>query len=149
MEPKITLRPASAADEPFLLRLRKLTMAEHLRKAGVSTDDETHYQRIRSNFEDAKIVRAGEEDIGLLKLSRAVTEWHVHQLQISPEYQGRGIGQAVLRLVLAEAKDADVAVSLSVMHGNPARRLYERLGFKLVAETPSDVELVWHPQANA
>ncbi|ATF34164.1 N-acetyltransferase [Burkholderia thailandensis] len=147
MAQKITLRPASTADEPFLLRLRKRTMTDHLQKAGVPADDETHYERIRSNFEDAKVIRADDEDVGLLKVSRAVAEWHVHQLQISPDYQGRGIGKAVLGLVLEEAKDANVAVSLSVMHDNPARRLYERLGFKLVGETPRDVLLVWHPQA--
>ena len=118
-------------------------MTEHLRKAGVSFDDKTHYQRIRSNFEDAKMVCVDGEDVGLLKLSCANVEWHVHQFQVLPGYQGRGIGEAVLRLVLAKAKDANVAVSLSVLHGNPARRLYERLGFEPAGETPTDVKLMW------
>jgi ribosomal protein S18 acetylase RimI-like enzyme len=146
MKLTIELRPASIADEPFLLQLRKSTMTEHLQKAGVATDDGTHFERIRANFEDARVVRAGDEDVGLLKISREVSKWHVHQLQISPNCQGRGIGEAVLRLVLAEAKEANVAVSLSVMHRNPARRLYERLGFKYAGETPSDVKLLWRPQ---
>jgi ribosomal protein S18 acetylase RimI-like enzyme len=145
MELEITLRDASAADESFLLRLRKLAMTEHLQKAGVPIDDETHFQRIRSNFEDAKVVRAGEEDVGLLKLSRTDAEWHLHQLQIIPDYQGLGIGNAVLRRVLAEAGHANVAVSLSVMHDNPARRLYERLGFAYVGETTSDLKMLWSP----
>lgn len=145
MELEITLRAASAADESFLLRLRKLTMTEHLRKAGVPIDDDTHFQLIRSYFEDAKVIRAGEDDVGLLKLSRADAEWHVHQLQITPDFQGRGIGNAVLRRVLAEAEHANVAVSLSVMHDNPARRLYERLGFEYVGETPRDLKMLWRP----
>lgn len=70
MELEITLRVASATDESFLLQLRKLTMTEHLMEAGVPTDDEAHLERIRSNFEDAKAVRAGEDEIGLLKFSR-------------------------------------------------------------------------------
>ncbi len=60
--------------------------------------------------------------------------------------RGAGIGEAVLRLVLAEAEEANVAVSLSVMHHNPARRLYERLGFEYAGETPSDVKLLWRPR---
>ncbi|MDR3571277.1 MAG: GNAT family N-acetyltransferase [Candidatus Pacebacteria bacterium] len=145
MEPEITLRDASAADESFLLRLRKLTMTEHLLNAGAPIDDETHLQRIRSNFEDAKVIQAGKDDIGLLKLSRADAEWHVHQLQIIPDYQGRGVGNAVLRRVLAEAEHANVAVSLSVMHDNSARRLYERLGFACVGETSRDLKMLWRP----
>lgn len=145
MEPEITLRKASAGDESFLLRLRKLTMTEHLLNAGVPIDDETHFQRIRSNFDEAQVIRAGKDDIGLLKFSRADAEWHVHQLQIIPDYQGRGIGNAVLRRVLAEAEHANVAVSLSVMHDNPARRLYERFGFAYVGETGEDLKMLWRP----
>ncbi len=145
MKPEITLRDASSADETFLLRLRKLTMTEHLLNAGVPIDDGTHLQRIRSKFEDAKVIRAREDDVGLLKLSRADAEWHVHQLQLIPEHQGRGIGNAVLRRVLAEAEQANVAVSLSVMRENPARRLYERLGFAYVGETNQDLKMLWRP----
>ncbi|WP_277428466.1 hypothetical protein [Trinickia sp. Y13] len=38
---EITLRAASAADQPFLLQLGKLTMTKHLLKAGVATDDDS------------------------------------------------------------------------------------------------------------
>lgn len=143
MTQRISLRIASPSDEPFLLQLRKLTMTEHLERASVSTDDETHYQRIRSNFEDAKVICEADERIGLLKLTRTSDEWHLHQIQVLPSHQGRGIGQSVLRTILADAKHAGVSVSLSVLHGNPARRLYERLGFEPVAETPTDAKLLW------
>ncbi|KUZ75435.1 GCN5 family acetyltransferase [Burkholderia ubonensis] len=143
MTSPITLRAATPADVPFLLRLRKLTMTAHLQRAGVPTDDDTHHGRIRANFEDAKIICDGAESIGLLKLSRAPDEWHLHQIQILPAHQGKGIGNAVLRDVLADATRAGVPVSLSVLQGNPARRLYEQLGFRLVTETPIDATLTW------
>ncbi|WP_199545253.1 GNAT family N-acetyltransferase [Paraburkholderia kururiensis] len=145
MNQKITLRAASQLDVPFLLRLRKLTMTEHLQRVAVATDDETHYQRIRANFEDARVICEGTEAIGLLKLNRASDEWHLHQIQILPGHQGKGIGKMVLREVLAEARREGVPVSLSVLRGNPARRLYEELGFRLVTETSIDATLIWHP----
>ncbi|ARK93498.1 GNAT family N-acetyltransferase [Burkholderia pseudomallei] len=145
MSKKITLRAASPLDVPFLLRLRKLTMTAHLQRGGVATDDETHYQRIRANFEDARVICEGPEAIGLLKLSRASDEWHLHQIQILPGRQGKGIGKAVLREVLAEARSEGVPVSLSVVRENPARCLYEELGFRLVTETSIDATLMWHP----
>ncbi|MGU7783996.1 GNAT family N-acetyltransferase [Burkholderia sp. PU8-34] len=144
MSQNITLRAASPADLPFLLRLRKLTMTEHLQRVAMPTDDDTHWQRIGSHFEDAKVICAGTESIGLLKLSRTGSEWHLHQVQVMPAYQGRGIGNGVLHAVLAEATREGASVSLSVLHGNPARCLYERLGFRLVAETSVDAKLVWH-----
>ncbi|MGS1076210.1 GNAT family N-acetyltransferase [Burkholderia glumae] len=145
MSQQIKLRGASLADVPFLLMLRKLTMTEYLKRAAVPTDDEAHYQRIRSNFEDAKIICDGDTSIGLLKLNRKRGEWHLQQIQILPAHQGKGIGKAVLGAVLDEARHAGVPVSLSVLHGNPARRLYEQLGFRPVTETSLDSKLIWYP----
>jgi RimJ/RimL family protein N-acetyltransferase len=45
--------------------------------------------------------------------------------------RGRGIGAQLLRsLVLEAGREGRDALSLSVAHGNPARRLYEALGFR-------------------
>jgi ribosomal protein S18 acetylase RimI-like enzyme len=139
----IRLRPASADDLPFLLNLRRLTMTGHLQRAGMPIDDETHDRRIRAHFDDAMIVCNDDEAIGLLKVTRATDEWHVHQIQILPAHQGRGIGEAVLNALLADAARAHVPVSLSVLHGNPARRLYERLGFRCESETDTSASMIW------
>lgn len=143
MKPAIDLRPASLDDLPFLLTLRQLTMTEHLQRVGAPADDEAHDRRIRAHFEDAMIVCEGATAIGLLKVTRAAGEWHVHQIQILPSRQRQGIGEAVLRQLLAEAARVHVPVSLSVLRGNPAGRLYERLGFRLVSETERGANLVW------
>ncbi|WP_423369752.1 GNAT family N-acetyltransferase [Burkholderia sp. LMG 32019] len=143
MKPAIDLRPASTTDLPFLLTLRQLTMTEHLQRAGVPSDDAAHDQRIRANFDDAMIVCKDDEAIGLLKVTRATDEWHVHQIQIHPDHQGRGIGEAVLNALLTDAARAHVPVSLSVLHGNPARRLYERLGFRVESQTDTSASMIW------
>ncbi|BAX63150.1 GNAT family N-acetyltransferase [Burkholderia stabilis] len=143
MTPAINLRTASPADLPFLLTLRQLTMSEHLQRVGAPADDEAHDRRIRAHFDDAMIVCEGATAIGLLKVTRAAGEWHVHQIQILPARQGQGIGEAVLRELLADAARANVPVSLSVLHGNPARRLYERLGFRIESETETSASMIW------
>ncbi|WP_412025561.1 GNAT family N-acetyltransferase [Burkholderia cepacia] len=141
----ISLRTASATDLPFLLTLRQLTMTEHLQRVGAPTDDEAHDRRIRAHFEAAMIVCEGADAIGLLKATRAAGEWHVHQIQILPAWQGRGIGEAVLRALLSDAARENACVSLSVLHGNPARRLYERLGFRVASETETETSasMIW------
>ena len=145
MSRQIKLREASPTDVPFLLMLRKLTMTEHLERAAMPTDDEAHFKRIWSNFEDAKIICEGNTSVGLLKMNRKSGEWHLQQIQVLPSHQGKGIGKTVLGVVLDEARHEDVSVSLSVLHGNPARRLYEQLGFRPVTETSIDAKLIWHP----
>ena len=53
-------------------------------------------------------------------------------------FQGRGIGAAVLRRLLAEADAAGRAVRLGVLKGSPAARLYERHGFVWTHAEPFD-----------
>ena len=47
-------------------------------------------------------------------------------------YRGQGVGTALLERLLEAAAARYRSVSLSVSEGNPAAKLYERLGFKLV-----------------
>lgn len=48
-------------------------------------------------------------------------------------FRGKGIGSALLSELLASAKSRGLAsISLSVEDDNPARRLYERTGFRVV-----------------
>ena len=53
---------------------------------------------------------------------------------LSPAYRGRGIGTALLTQLLERAALRYEAVSLSVSSENPAKKLYERLGFARVSE---------------
>jgi ribosomal protein S18 acetylase RimI-like enzyme len=54
---------------------------------------------------------------------------------VRPTVIGGGIGTQLLTQLLADARAVYPAVVLSVRAANPARRLYERLGFAVVDET--------------
>jgi ribosomal protein S18 acetylase RimI-like enzyme len=54
---------------------------------------------------------------------------HIVDLQVGPSHRGRGLGRWALEQVLARATPAGQRVDLRVAPDNPARRLYERLGF--------------------
>ena len=53
-------------------------------------------------------------------------------MAVFPGFRGRGIGTALLDRLLETA--GDVPISLSVSEANPARRLYERVGFVALGE---------------
>lgn len=60
-------------------------------------------------------------------------------IAVLPEYVGRGVGTQLLAHVLAAAKEYYSAVVLSVRLNNPAKRLYERMGFVSVGKTTNRV----------
>ena len=51
---------------------------------------------------------------------------------VKPYVRGRGVGGMLLDALFAEAARRGVGLCLNVRHDNPARRLYERVGFRLV-----------------
>jgi len=139
--PEIVLRAAAPADEPFLFELRKATMDEHLRRAGVSTDEQAHWERLRYCYNDAFVVCRGDEKLGLFKFVRGADEWTIVQIQILPAYQGRGFATDLIGKFLNQADSAGVPVKLSVLKGNPAINLYRRLGFEVTATTETSFEM--------
>lgn len=51
-------------------------------------------------------------------------------IAVLPAHQGLGVGTAMLSHLVEEARDVFPAIVLSVRAGNPAIRLYQRLGFR-------------------
>jgi len=63
---------------------------------------------------------------------------HIHELHVARELRGRGIGGALLRYAEQQARARGrPLLSLTTTTDNPARRLYERAGFRIV-ETRTD-----------
>lgn len=131
---RLELRPASAADLPFLLALRVVTMTPHQLGSGVSVSTREQEERLHYRFECARVVEVEGQPAGILKVTRDGLDWQVVQIQLLPELQSRGIGQRLLEGVMAEARAAGARLSLHVLRSNPARRLYERLGFVVTEE---------------
>jgi ribosomal protein S18 acetylase RimI-like enzyme len=48
--------------------------------------------------------------------------------------RGQGVGEMLLRSLIAEATRRGLGLCLNVRSTNPARRLYERVGFRVVPE---------------
>jgi len=61
--------------------------------------------------------------------------FHVAELHVMPAWRGRGIGAALLRCAETEAQRRGFAeLTLTTLTSNPARRLYERQGYAVIAE---------------
>jgi ribosomal protein S18 acetylase RimI-like enzyme len=130
----MSLRPAVESDVPYLIDLRARTIAEHLERAGVRLTQGEQEERARSYLDVCSLVMLNEQIVGMIKIEKALHAWKVHQVQIEPKTQGRGIATKLMQQVIADARDCGFAVELEVLKENPALRLYERLGFKRIGE---------------
>src|SRR5262249_39799267 len=62
---------------------------------------------------------------------------------VYPEFRGQHVGTLLPGALLARAeRDGVRALSLSVNRENPAKRLYARLGFEVVGETPDPLTML-------
>jgi GNAT superfamily N-acetyltransferase len=72
--------------------------------------------------------------VGILRLSQDKKALFVRDLQVLPVHQGRGTGTFAMDFVQRLATDRRLApVRLRMFADNPARSLYERLGFREVS----------------
>jgi ribosomal protein S18 acetylase RimI-like enzyme len=142
------LRAVGVADESFLQRVYAGTREDEL--SSTDWDEPTratflslqyraqaqHYRMHWPGAEHAVIVAidaAGlRHDAGRLWLDRRADTLHVLDIALLPAWRRLGIGGSCLRQLMAQAQAAGRTVSIYVEAGNPARHLYERLGFRAV-----------------
>ncbi|MFA5264284.1 MAG: GNAT family N-acetyltransferase [Opitutaceae bacterium] len=139
--PKWTLRPEDASDLDFLRGLYASTReneepirrwpAAH-RKKFLTLQHEAQDKHYRNQYANAErwIVCVSGHDAGRLIINTADGDIRIVDISLLPAHRGRGLGTAILKWVFGQASAAGATVSLSVLAGNPALRLYQRLGFK-------------------
>jgi ribosomal protein S18 acetylase RimI-like enzyme len=97
------------------------------------TAQDAHY---RQNYTGTSydVILAGEEPAGRLYVARWKEEIRIVDIALLPDHRGKGMGAALLRDLMAEADAGAKALTIHVETNNPARSLYERLGFRPVEE---------------
>jgi ribosomal protein S18 acetylase RimI-like enzyme len=141
----IALRAVCPGDEPFLLHVYASTRLEELAPAGWSEAEVAaflrqqgeaqhhHYRTYYPNV-DYSVILVDGQPAGRLYVARWPRELRIVDIALAPEYRNAGIGTGLIRDLIAEARAAGVPVTIHVESFNPALRLYERLGFRLVED---------------
>jgi ribosomal protein S18 acetylase RimI-like enzyme len=90
-----------------------------------------------------EILLSGGEPCGYLCVEDCSDHVHLHELVIKPDYQGQGIGTAVLDLVVEHARARRVPVRLRTHLANRAASLYRRVGFSEVGTANTHLLFEW------
>ena len=101
-------------------------------------DDAYRNELLTNRLASYVVARAGDEVVGFAGLWVMVDEAHVTTFAVHPRWRRHGIGERLLLALLdlsveRRAREATLEVRLSNM---PARRLYEKYGFRPVGIRP-------------
>ena len=134
------------ARPPVAVRIEAMTLDDipsvHVieqRSFAVPWPDEAYRNELLTNRLATYVVaRAGDDVIGFAGLWVMVDEAHITTFAVDPRWRRRGVGERLLLALLdlaaeRRAREATLEVRLSNM---PARRLYEKYGFRPVGIRP-------------
>ncbi|MFT7775638.1 GNAT family N-acetyltransferase [Roseateles sp.] len=133
------LRPATPADEAWQLAIYASTRAEELALTGWPPEQcaafvrhqhaaqQQHYHRHFPGSVCHLVLVDGDTVAGRLWLDECPDRVHILDITLLPAWRARGLGTRCLRALAAKAAARTLSIHVEVH--NPARRLYERLGF--------------------
>ena len=143
----LELLACTADDATFIFEVTRAAMRRHVEQTWGRWDDWDQRRRSDVSFDPTthSVIMVNNERVGLVAVDRRDECLTLEKLYLWPRFQNRGIGSAVLRGLIAQARARSVPLRLRVLRGNPVRALYERFGFKVVRETEERVFLECTP----
>lgn len=138
----MTIRPANPLETNYILGI-----SGHLVQESSAGYMDNHVQRSFQTF--LTLIQNGayyliDEENRILRgwillgknwnsMSGKVTG-HIFHLYVFPEFRHAGIGKRLMQAAITECKNQNIeTIQLDVFKGNPAKALYEKLGFQDVS----------------
>ena len=142
-----TRRPASQDDKPFVRGVNRQAYEELIVRLYGEWDERAQDSYFDQKWEraDFEVVEVAGERIGAIWTTEDGDHLRLHEIFLLPDWQGRGIGSGLVKQELATARRLGKPLRLSVLRGNRARALYERLGFAVTEETETKVWMEARP----
>lgn len=152
----ISLRPATAGDQPFLELLYRSSRPDlqlidgepDLIESVIAQQMQVMEQGSGMNFPNALhfIVEKTQHNVGALVVDFGHNEVRVIYVAFIPAARGFGYGKSILQGVMQAAANNQCPVAVVVWRSNPgAKRLYLELGFKVEESDPLAEVMRWYP----
>jgi GNAT superfamily N-acetyltransferase len=145
MSDQLALRPARPQDFAFCERLYFECMGWIIQalKLDIARHSEGFTRQWR--LAEIRVITLAGEDVGWLQTALADDAIFLGQFYLDGRFQRQGIGSRVMHVLFEEATHGQKAITLGVVKINPARRFYERLGFRVTHEDQHKVYMRREP----
>ena len=152
----LSLRPETDGDLPFLMQVFASTRAEELALVPWTEDEKRAFlvhqfsaqrKHYRAYFPDAAydVLERDGTPIGRLYVDERQTRVHILDIALMPDRRGGGVGTAIIGAIQDYARTRGKGADIFVERINPAKSLYDRMGFKVVREEEIYLEMDWAP----
>jgi len=129
-------RPAKSEDFEFCFRAIEEGLRDYVIETFAHWDDASErrklYQRQQQN--QYELVEVDSEAVGCCCIIEKPDCLYLELIALYRRHQGRGIGTLFMEQVLTEARSVFLPVVLRCIKSNPAKSLYDRLGFAVIEE---------------
>lgn len=147
--PALFLRPIEEKDKSLLLEIYASTRKEEMERVPewsetmktefISSQFHAQHDHYQMNYPGADfwVIELDNKRIGRLYLDSDFQskEIRIIDITILPEFRNRKLGEGILSDLMDKAAEMDKPLSIHVESFNPAKNLYNRLGFKKISET--------------
>ena len=158
IEREITLRDAVPEDVEFLARLYCDVRSQETGAWGWPSEQQEIFLRMqfdaqsrsyRAGFPDAidRIICLDSAAVGRMLVAHERAATRLIDIALLETHRNHGIGTALLCQLLQECERSGRTLHLQVLQGNPAIRLYKRLGFLQSSADLMYVQMEWTSHA--
>lgn len=149
---RLSLQPVDSGDFEDMLAVRIDAMRPSLERVG-RFDLARSRERLSAGFVVPfmhHIVVDGDQRVGFVTLKpEGLDALRLDHLYLRTGFQGRGIGEWVMRWAKAQARDQKRDITLTALVQSDANRFYLRHGFVLEGEEGVDLHYRWYADAEA
>ncbi len=148
---KITRRKATEEDEEFARNTHHEAYRDVIIRQFGNFNKEMQDDFFNKSWqpENLEILLNNEKEIGYCSIENFNDHIYIHELVISPDFQGRGLGSAFLEKILGEATVETLPVRLQVLKENQAQNLYRKMGFKDAGLTDTHIQMLFIPKRHS
>lgn len=140
-----SFRDCTLEDFDFLFNLKKENFKWYVDKIwGWKDDDQQERLRqdLKEHLKHKRIILIDNKPVGVYAVhTTEIGDLFINEISIVKEYQGKGIGRKILEEQLKENQKNGIRTTLQVFKDNPAKKLYEQLGFKVYGETETHYQM--------
>ena len=139
-----TLRNATIEDCDILFNTYRETVGPYVKQAwGWDERFQTNGFWTHHPIEEFKVIEVNNQFAGGIHFIEEKNELYIKMIFIVPKLHRKGIGSDLITQIYHLAKSQNKSLCLTVIKSNPAKKLYDRLGFNIIKEDDNTYEMRW------